>query len=53
MRVLFQVSALALRQVLGPGSDAALLAVGNRFNDRSARLLETLKRANAQALKAN
>lgn len=52
MRVLFQVSALALRQVLGPGSDSALLAVGNRFQDRSARLLETLKKANAQAWKA-
>lgn len=52
MRVLFQVSALALRQVLGPGSDSALMAVGNRFQDRSARLLETLKKANAQAWKA-
>ncbi len=52
MRVLFQVSALALRQVLGPGSDSALLAVGNRFQDRSARLQETLKKANAQAWKA-
>lgn len=52
MRVLFQVSALALRQVLGPGSDSALLAVGNRFQDRSARLLETLKKANAQAWRA-
>jgi hypothetical protein len=52
MRVLFQVSALALRQVLGPGSDSALLAVGNRFADRSARLLETLKKANAQAWRA-
>ncbi len=52
MRVLFQVSALALRQVLGPGSDSALLAVGNRFQDRSARLFETLKKANAQAWRA-
>ncbi|MFO0799589.1 MAG: hypothetical protein U0804_19130 [Gemmataceae bacterium] len=52
MRVLFQVSALALRQVLGPGSDSALMAVGNRFQDRSARLLETLKGANAQAWRA-
>jgi len=52
MRVLFQVSALALRQVLGPGSDSALLAVGGRFQDRSARLLETLKKANAQAWRA-
>ncbi|MBN9517721.1 hypothetical protein J0H58_04240, partial [bacterium] len=52
MRVLFQVSALALRQVLGPGSDSALLAVGNRFQDRSVRLLETLKAANAQAWRA-
>ncbi|QDU23979.1 hypothetical protein [Urbifossiella limnaea] len=52
MRVLFQVSALALRQVLGPGSDSALMAVGSRFQDRSARLLETLKGANAQAWRA-
>jgi hypothetical protein len=52
MRVLFQVSALALRQVLGPGSDSALMAVGSRFQDRSARLLETLKKANAQAWRA-
>lgn len=52
MRVLFQVSALALRQVLGPGSDSALLAVGNRLQDRSARLFETLKQANVQAWQA-
>jgi hypothetical protein len=52
MRVLIQVSALALRQVLGPGSDSALLAVGNRFSDRSARLFETLTRANVQAWQA-
>lgn len=52
MRVLFQLSALALRQVFGPGADSALLAIGNRFGDRSDRLLETLRQANAQAWKA-
>ncbi len=52
MRVLFQFSAIALRQVFGPGADAGLLALGSRFTDRSAKLLNTLKLSHAKAWKA-
>lgn len=52
MLVLFQLSAIALRQVAGPGSDAALNAFAERYADRSTKLLDTLKAANSQAWKA-
>ena len=46
MRVLFQLSAIALRQVAGPGSDAAVHALRDRYDDRSTKLLDALKAAN-------
>ncbi|WP_439631566.1 hypothetical protein [Gemmata sp.] len=49
MLVLLRLSAIALRQVAGPGSDAALNALADRYTDHSTRLLDTLKAANAQA----
>jgi hypothetical protein len=52
MRVLLHLSAIALRTVAGPGSDSALHAFADRHGDRSAKLLNTLKVANAQAWKA-
>ena len=52
MRVLFQLSAIALRQVAGPGSDAAVHALRDRYDDRSTKLLDALKAANTQAWKA-
>jgi ABC-type transporter Mla subunit MlaD len=52
MLVLLQLSAIALRQVAGPGSDAAINALTDRYTDRSTKLIDTLKSANAQAWKA-
>jgi hypothetical protein len=52
MRVLFHLSAIAMRTVAGPGSDSALHALADRHGDRSAKLLNALKFANAQAWKA-
>lgn len=52
MRLLLQLSAVALRQVVGVGADGALQALADRFGDRSGRLIQALLAANRQAWKA-